>query len=190
VDYAEIYNINKKYGNKSVIKEFKLNIHEGEIVAVVGPSGCGKTTLLQIIAGLVKADTGSVCLDGKTLFSTEKNVFVPPEKRRIAMVFQNYALWPHYNVYQNLSYPLRVRRINKRDIEKSVTEVIEMVQLKGMQKRYPHELSGGEQQRVALARALVIKPELLLLDESLSNLDAKLKEEMLVEIKKIQKNWD
>ncbi len=183
---AEIANLSKKYGKEIVINDLGLKINKGEILAVVGPSGCGKTTLLQIIAGLTGAEKGSVVLAGRTLLSVERNISVLPEKRKIAMVFQNYALWPHYNVWQNISYALRVRGVEKSKCEKIVKETMEMVRLEGKQKRYPHELSGGEQQRVALARALVIRPDLLLFDESLSNLDAKMKEKMQREIKKIQ----
>ncbi len=183
---AEIADLSKKYGKEVVINDLNLRINKGEVLAVVGPSGCGKTTLLQIIAGLTGAEKGSVVLAGRTLLSVERNISVLPEKRKIAMVFQNYALWPHYNVWQNISYALRVRGVEKSKCEKIVKETMEMVRLEGKQKRYPHELSGGEQQRVALARALVIRPDLLLFDESLSNLDAKMKEKMLREIKKIQ----
>ncbi|MCK4258628.1 MAG: ABC transporter ATP-binding protein [Halanaerobiales bacterium] len=156
-------------------------------MAILGPSGCGKTTLLQMIAGLERPDEGSITIAGETVSEAKENIFLQPEKRQIALVFQNYALWPHYNVFENVAYPLRIRRIKKDKIKKRVAEILTLVKLNGMEKRYPFELSGGEQQRVALARALVMKPRLLLLDEPLSNLDAKLKEEMHYEIKRIQK---
>jgi len=185
--HAEIRSIFKRYEDKWILKQVNLDVNRKEILAIVGPSGCGKTTLLQIVAGLIQADEGSVFLGGEILSSREKNIFVPPEKRGIGMVFQSYALWPHYTVFQNIAYPLRIKGLKKKQYEKDVKEAMEMVRLIGKEKCYPHELSGGEQQRVALARALTMNPKLLLLDESLSNLDAKLKEEMLAEIKKIQK---
>ncbi len=186
--HTEICNLSKKYEDKSILHNIDLKINQGEILAIVGPSGCGKTTFLQIIAGLAKADTGRASMESITLFCCDDNVFLPPEKREIAMVFQNYALWPHYTVFQNIAYPLKFRSAKKSEYTKIVRETMEMIRLTGKENRYPHELSGGEQQRVALARALVRDPKLLLMDESLSNLDAKLKEEMLTEIKKIQKN--
>jgi len=164
-----------------------LDIYAGEILAVLGPSGCGKTTLLQMIAGLERPDEGSVIIGNQIVSSIKENIFFSPDKRQIALVFQNYALWPHYDVFGNVAYPLRIKRIKKIELQKEVERALSLVQLNGMENRYPHELSGGEQQRVALARALVMKPRLLLLDEPLSNLDAKLREEMQYEIKRIQR---
>ncbi len=186
--YAQLSNISKEYQQVKVVNDLSLNIYQGEIFAIVGPSGCGKTTLLQIIAGLVKADAGSFTLAGKLMSSVDENIYINPEKRSIAMVFQDYALWPHYNVFGNIAYPLKIKKYSHSKQKQVVGELLELVRLQGMERRYPHELSGGEQQRVALARALALKPMILLLDESLSNLDANLKKEMQEEIKRIQRD--
>lgn len=185
---AELRGLSKNYGNLTAVDSLDLIVQEGEILAILGPSGCGKTTLLQMIAGLEKADKGYINVAGQIFSSAQDKYFLSPEKRQVAMVFQKYALWPHYNVYQNIAYPLKIRRLCKKNINKEVKKALQIVQLENKELRYPHELSGGEQQRVALARALVMKPKLLLLDEPLSNLDAKLREEMQKEIRRIQKS--
>jgi iron(III) transport system ATP-binding protein len=164
-----------------------LEAHEGELLAVVGPSGCGKTTLLRLLAGLEVPDAGAITLGGEPLFSKARRILIPPHRRRVGMVFQNYALWPHMNVFENVAYPLRVQRLSKGEIQKEVTGVLSQVRLEGLEKRRPDQLSGGQQQRVALARALVMRPRVLLLDEPLSNLDAHLREDMRFEIKRIQR---
>jgi iron(III) transport system ATP-binding protein len=153
----------------------------------LGPSGCGKTTTLRCLAGLEKPDSGEIYLDGKCLTSTKKNVFVPPEKRDMGMVFQSYAIWPHMTVFQNVSYPLVVKHVSKNEIDQKVTEALRLVGLDHLSSRYATQLSGGQQQRVALARSLVFNPAVLLLDEPLSNLDAKLREQMRYELKEIQR---
>lgn len=183
---AQLLNISKQFAGAEAVDNVSMDIFPGEILAVVGPSGCGKTTLLQLVAGLLKPDRGSIQVAGRTL-SAAGEVLVPPEKRGIAMVFQNYALWPHYDVFANIAYPLRIKGYSRSKQKQTVEELLEAVRLKGMEGRYPHELSGGEQQRVALARALALNPLLLLLDESLSNLDAGLRKEMREEIKRIQR---
>ncbi|MEA1961510.1 MAG: ABC transporter ATP-binding protein [Bacillota bacterium] len=187
---AQLCNISKRFGTVEAVRNVSIDIFPGEILAIVGPSGCGKTTLLQIMAGLEKLDTGSFSVAGRLLSVAETGVFVPPEKRGIAMVFQNYALWPHYDVFGNIAYPLRMKRYSRKEQKKVVGGLLEVVRLQGLESRYPHELSGGEQQRVALARALALNPPLLLLDESLSNLDANLRKEMQEEIKRIQRELD
>lgn len=184
---AQLSNISKQFARVEAVNDVSMDIFPGEILALVGPSGCGKTTLLQIMAGLLKPDRGSFQVAGKTLSAAEQSVLVPPEKRGIAMVFQNYALWPHYDVFGNIAYPLRMKGRSRYQQKKVVEDLLEIVQLQGMEHRYPHQLSGGEQQRVALARALALNPALLLLDESLSNLDAGLRKEMQEEIKRIQR---
>ncbi len=183
---ANISNLSKKFSNVLAVNNLTLSVNKDEILAIVGPSGCGKTTLLKIISGLESADSGDIEIKGDIVFSKEKNIFITPEKRDIALVFQNYAIWPHKTVFQNISYPLQMKKLKKRDIERKVSEIISLVKLTGKEKRYPYELSGGEKQRVALARALVMTPKLLLLDEPFSNLDAKLRGEMQDEIKRIR----
>ena len=168
-----------------VLREFNATFGDGEFITLLGPSGCGKTTMLRIIAGFERPTRGEVYIDG-TLVSGGKT-FVPPEKRGIGMVFQSYAVWPHMNVFDNVAYPLTIRHVSKAEIKTSVERVLGIVHLSQYAERFPNQLSGGQQQRVALARALVAEPKLLLLDEPLSNLDAKLRESMRFEIKEIQR---
>lgn len=180
-----ISNLTKAFGDVVVLKQFNAEFKDGEFVTLLGPSGCGKTTMLRIIAGFEKPTSGEVKIDGRVV-SSEK-VFLPPERREIGMVFQSYAVWPHMNVFDNVAYPLRVKKMSKDIINQKVMDVLESVHLSQYAKRIPSQLSGGQQQRVALARALVAEPKLLLLDEPLSNLDAKLRENMRYEIKELQK---
>ena len=180
-----IKHITKAFGDNVVLKEFNETFQEGEFVTLLGPSGCGKTTMLRIIAGFEKPTSGELYIDDQ-LVSGGKD-FVPPEKRAIGMVFQSYAVWPHMNVFDNVAYPLRIKKESKQKIKEAVDRVLAIVHLSQYAERFPNQLSGGQQQRVALARALVAAPKLLLLDEPLSNLDAKLRESMRFEIKEIQK---
>jgi len=180
-----IKHITKAFGDNVVLKEFNETFQEGEFITLLGPSGCGKTTMLRIIAGFEKPTSGELYIDDQ-LVSGGKT-FIPPEKRGIGMVFQSYAVWPHMNVYDNVAYPLTIAKKPKAEIRKSVEKVLEIVHLSQYAQRFPNQLSGGQQQRVALARALVAAPKLLLLDEPLSNLDAKLRESMRFEIKEIQR---
>ena len=180
-----IKNVSKAFGDNVVLRDFNETFHDGEFVTLLGPSGCGKTTMLRIIAGFEKPTSGEVYIDDQ-LVSGGKT-FVPPEKRSIGMVFQSYAVWPHMNVFDNVAYPLTIKKTPKSAIKESVDRVLEIVHLSQYAQRLPNQLSGGQQQRVALARALVAAPKLLLLDEPLSNLDAKLRESMRFEIKEIQK---
>lgn len=180
-DYVlQLKNINKYFGKNHVIKNVNLNFEKGHFITFLGPSGCGKTTLLRMIAGFYEPDEGEILLNGKNI---EK---VPPYDRNTAMVFQEYALFPHMNVFDNVSYGLRVKKKSKDEIEKRVKQALVLMQLEGMEKRFPNQMSGGQQQRVAVARALVMNPEVLLLDEPLSNLDAKLRESVRVELRQIQ----
>ena len=179
-----IQNITKSFGGNVVLKDFSETIADGEFVTLLGPSGCGKTTMLRIIAGFEKPTEGMLYL-GDQLVSGGKT-FLPPEKRKIGMVFQSYAVWPHMNVFDNVAYPLTIQKVPKPEIREEVNRVLEIVHLSQYAQRLPAQLSGGQQQRVALARALVARPGLLLLDEPLSNLDAKLRESMRFEIKEIQ----
>jgi len=179
-----IQKVSKAFGDVVVLKEFDQVFDDKEFITLLGPSGCGKTTMLRIIAGFEKPTSGSVYI-GDTLVSSE-NTFVPPERRDIGMVFQSYAVWPHMTVFDNVAYPLKIKRVDKKTIKEKVDRILDVVHLSQYADRIPSQLSGGQQQRVALGRALVAEPELLLLDEPLSNLDAKLRESMRFEIKEIQ----
>ncbi|NME96576.1 ABC transporter ATP-binding protein [Clostridium cochlearium] len=176
----ELKNISKVFGDVTVIKNVNLEIKKGEFVTFLGPSGCGKTTLLRMIAGFYNIDKGDIFLQGKKIDN------VPPHKRNTPMVFQEYALFPHMNVYENISYGLKLQKVNKEEEKKRVEKVLELMQLVNLEDRYPNQMSGGQQQRVAIARALVMNPDVLLLDEPLSNLDAKLRESVRVELRMIQ----
>ena len=180
-----IRHVTKAFGNNVVLKDFDETFRDGEFITLLGPSGCGKTTMLRIIAGFEKPTSGELYFDDQ-LVSGGKT-FLPPEKRGIGMVFQSYAVWPHMNVFENVAYPLQIQKQDKGSIREAVDRVLETVHLSQYAERLPSQLSGGQQQRVALARALVAAPKLLLLDEPLSNLDAKLRESMRFEIKEIQK---
>ncbi len=178
---VEIRGVSKSFDKVEALRGIDLDIRSGELFSILGPSGCGKTTLLRIIAGLEVPDRGRIFFDGEDV--TEKKPF----ERNAAMVFQNYALWPHMSVYENIAFGLRARKVPEHEIRRRVREVIELVRLEGLEDRLPLQLSGGQQQRVALARALVVEPRVLLLDEPLSNLDASLRIEMREEIKRIQR---
>lgn len=180
-----IKELSKSFGNVEVLKPFTDTFKDGEFITLLGPSGCGKTTMLRLIAGFEKPTSGEILI-GDNVVSGGKT-FLPPEKRGIGMVFQSYAVWPHMNVFDNVAYPLKIAGAKKEEIKERVEKVLEIVHLSQYKDRAPSELSGGQQQRVALGRALIAKPKLLLLDEPLSNLDAKLREEMRFEIKEIQK---
>ncbi len=180
--FIEIKNLLKRYKTVEAVKRISLEVKQGEMLTLLGPSGCGKTTTLRCIAGLEKPEEGDIRIDGKSMLAEG---FVPPSKRGIGMVFQNYAVWPHMRVLQNVVYGLKLQKISKKSIRERGQAVLEMVGLSGLENRYPGQLSGGQQQRVALARALVRNPKVLLLDEPLSNLDAKLREKMRFEIKSL-----
>jgi len=180
--FIKIENLLKKFGKMVAVNRISLEVKKGEILTLLGPSGCGKTTTLRCIAGLEKPDEGDIIIDGQPMFSQG---FVPPSQRGIGMVFQNYAVWPHLRVFDNVAYGLKLQKLAKNVIKEKVTEALESVGLSGLGRRYPGQLSGGQQQRVALARALIRNPKVLLLDEPLSNLDAKLRERMRFEIKSL-----
>lgn len=177
-------NIRKSFGEKNVINDVSLVIDSGSFTTLLGASGCGKTTLLRMIAGLETPDTGEIYFGDKCVFSSEKKINIPPEKRGLGFVFQDFALWPHMTVYENVAFGLRAAN-NTENLDSKVKEALRAVQLGDFEKRYPHQLSGGQQQRVAFARAIVIEPECILFDEPLSALDALLREEMRTELKEL-----
>lgn len=184
---VRIEHVFKRFGSVTAVNDFNLVVKDGEFVSILGPSGCGKTTTLRMIAGFERATEGEIYIGEQCVSSSLKGSFAPPEKRDIGMVFQSYAVWPHMTVAENVGYPLKIQKVEKSERDRRVQEMLELVHLGEYGKRYPNQLSGGQQQRVALARALVAEPGLLLLDEPLSNLDAKLRESMRFEILEIQK---
>ena len=176
--------LTRRYGDVAAVRDLSLEVKPGELVALLGPSGCGKTTTLRLVAGFLTPEAGEIWV-GERCLSSARQV-LPPERRRMAMIFQSYALWPHMTVAQNVAYGLRFKTgLGRADRDRRVAEMLRVVQLGGYEARYPGELSGGQQQRVAVARALVVEPEILLLDEPLSNLDANLREEMRFEIRRL-----
>ena len=177
----ELRQIEKRFGDTRVLKGIDLTVEEGEFVTLLGSSGCGKTTTLRIIAGLEEPDRGQVLLEGVDMGGQG------PEKRNVNTVFQNYALFPHMNVFQNIAYGLKIRKVDKEEIRRRVTEMLALVQLEGFEKRMPSQMSGGQRQRVAIARALVNNPRVLLLDEPLGALDLQLRRQMQTELKRLQK---
>ncbi len=180
----ELRSVDKWFGDFQAVRWVTLAIAEGECWVLLGPSGCGKTTTLRMIAGFLPPDAGEILIDGAPVAAS--GVFVPPHKRGIGMVFQSYAVWPHMTVYQNVAYGLKIRKVPRDDERRRVAEALSLVHLEALADRYPAMLSGGQQQRVSLARAIVIKPTLLLLDEPLSNLDARLREQMRFDLKDLQ----
>jgi len=180
--FIEIQNLFKRFKNVVAVNHVQLEVNKGEMLTLLGPSGCGKTTTLRCIAGLERPEEGDIVIDGKTMLSEG---FIHASKRGIGMVFQNYAVWPHMKVFNNIVYGLKLQKISKKSIQERAQQVLGLVGLDGLEDRYPAQLSGGQQQRVALARALVGNPKVLLLDEPLSNLDAKLREKMRFEIKSL-----
>ncbi|HEV8517296.1 MAG TPA: ABC transporter ATP-binding protein [Burkholderiales bacterium] len=183
---VRIENLEKRFGDVEVLKRVSLTVPAHSLVTLLGPSGCGKTTLLRLVAGLERADGGTVAIGERAVSDPARGVHLPPAARRIGMVFQSYALWPHKRVWENVAHPLRVRKTPAAELRDRVQQALGVVQLAQLAERFPGELSGGQQQRVALARAIVYEPEVLLLDEPLSNLDAKLRTEMRYEIRELQ----
>ncbi|MEL9990225.1 MAG: ABC transporter ATP-binding protein [Thermoproteus sp.] len=178
---VRVEKLTKRYGDVYAVKDVDLEVKDGEIFAVLGPSGCGKTTLLRLVAGLEEPTYGRIYFDGRDVTN------LPTQKRNTALVPQTWALWPHMTVFENVAYGLKLRKIDRREIERRVKSILELVGLSGLERRRPYELSGGQQQRVALARALVVEPSVLLLDEPLANLDAKLRVELRAEVRRIAK---
>jgi iron(III) transport system ATP-binding protein len=177
----------KTFGDQRALDEVSFAVEEGELFTLLGPSGCGKSTTLMSIAGFQQPDEGRIVVGDETFFDADRRVSVAAERRNLGIVFQSYAVWPHMTVFGNLAFPLKVRKLKRSAIRTRVLEVLELVEMRNYEKRYPHQLSGGQQQRVALARALVYSPSVLLLDEPFSNLDAKLRERARVWVKDLQR---
>jgi iron(III) transport system ATP-binding protein len=184
--YVDVQGLVKWFGNDRAVDDVSFSIPRGKFLTLLGPSGCGKTTTLMSIAGLHGIDAGTISVGGVIYTSKAEGLFLPPEKRDIGMVFQSYAIWPHMTVTQNVAYPLEIRKVDRQEIDERVNQVLVLVGLADMADKLATQLSGGQQQRAALARAIVSKPRLLLFDEPLSNLDLKLREQMRLELKRIQ----
>jgi len=180
----------KSYGKEVVVKNLDLLVEPGEFLTILGPSGCGKTTTLRMIAGLEEPNQGNIKLDDKVVFSRNEGVVIPPEARNLGLIFQSYALWPHMTVEKNITLALKEQKISKDEIASRLANALDMVQLTGYAERYPSELSGGQQQRVAVARLIALRPTILLMDEPLSNLDAKLRTEMRASLKRLHRDLD
>ena len=181
----ELKNIDKYYGSNHVLKNLNLTIEDGAFMTLLGPSGCGKTTTLRVLSGLENPQNGVILMNDEKIVDAATEFFTPPDKRKLNLVFQSYALWPHMTVFENVAFGLRIKKLAKEKIKRKVDQALERLQILEYSARYPSELSGGQQQRVAIARAIVSDPELLLMDEPLSNLDAKLRMDMRSEIKRL-----
>ena len=184
---VELRGLTKRYGTQAVVDDVSLTIPHGTLVCLLGPSGCGKTTTLRLIAGFVEPSGGDIRVGDRVVSS--RAATLPPEQRNMSMIFQSYALWPHMTVGENIAYGLKLRKLDRATITKKVAAILATTRLAALAERYPGELSGGQQQRVALARALIVEPEILLLDEPLSNLDANLREEMRFEIRRLHDQY-
>ena len=179
--------IDKFYGENHVLKDINLTIEDGDFMTLLGPSGCGKTTTLRVISGLEKPQGGTMTIDDKTVIDAANAFYEEPSKRGLNLVFQSYALWPHMTVYQNIAFGLKIKKLSKEEIDQRVMDSLRTMRIDQYKDRYPNELSGGQQQRVAIARAIASNPKLLLLDEPLSNLDARLRIDMRVELKRLHR---
>ena len=183
---VDLRGLTKRFGAIAVVDQVSLRINHGQLVCLLGPSGCGKTTTLRLIAGFLEPSDGEIHVGDRLVSSKARTL--PPEQRKMSMIFQSYALWPHMTVAENIVYGLRLRKIDRDTIAKKLAAILATTKLEILAQRYPGELSGGQQQRVALARALIVEPETLLLDEPLSNLDAKLRDRMRIELKRLQRD--
>lgn len=180
--------ITKRFGNTIAVDNLDLDIPDGSFTTLLGPSGCGKTTTLRMLAGLeTPSDAGEIWIGETCVYSAAQGIYVPPKHRKLGLVFQSYALWPHLTVFDNIAFGLTIKRLSRQDIERQVRQTAETLHIDELLGRYPNELSGGQQQRVAIARVLIMRPEVLLLDEPLSNLDAKLRMDMRAELKRLHK---
>ncbi len=180
-----IKNLTKKFGDVVAVNDVSVTIEPGSFLTLLGPSGCGKTTLLRCISGLEDPDDGEIIIGDKLVYSRSKGISLPSGQRDLGLVFQNYALWPHMNVYKNITFALEIQKMSKEDMDTRVKESLEEVQMSGYEDRYPREMSGGQQQRIALARMLAYRPKVFLMDEPLSNLDARLRMDMRTELKRL-----
>ena len=172
-------NVSISYGAKQVVKDFSLSVNDGEIMGIIGPSGCGKTTLIRALCGLIKPEKGNIYINDQLVFSDEKRINVAPERRGIGVVFQDYAVWPHLSVWDNVCYPMKKHKVPKEEIAKRAAYALEQVRMTGYEKHMPAQLSGGQQQRVAIARALIRRPALILADEPTGSLDPDATQEIL-----------
>ena len=188
--FVELKHVTKLFGEVKAVDDLNLSIEKGECFSFLGPSGCGKTTTLRMVAGFEDLDEGEIEVGGKLISSSHKNYYLPPENREFGMVFQAFAVWPHMTVYDNVAFPLKIKKLQRSEIESRTKQALANTNLTKQAHLYPNDLSGGEKQRIALARALSINPGLLLLDEPLSNLDPHLREEMRFEIKDLQRKYD
>jgi len=184
----KIENVFKTYNGIAAISGVALDVEKGERLVILGPSGCGKTTLIRLVAGFIQPDEGKILIENK-IVSDNRKCLLEPENREVGMVFQDLALWPHMNVYENLAFGLKAKKIPKPAVHQRIDEILEKMQMMPFQRRFPKELSGGQQQRVALARALVMRPKILLMDEPLSNLDFELNSSLRKEILKLQEEF-
>lgn len=189
MSYVSLKNVTKIFGEVTAVNKLNLEIEKGECFSLLGPSGCGKTTTLRMIAGFEDLDEGELMVGNKLFSSSYKKYYLPPEKRNFGMVFQAFAVWPHLTVYDNVAFPLKIKRLPKSEVKERANRAIAYTGLEDVKKIFPNDLSGGQKQRIALARAIAINPSVMLLDEPLSNLDPKLREEMRFEIKDIQKKF-
>jgi iron(III) transport system ATP-binding protein len=184
---VSFHGLTKKFTGMAAVDDLRLEIKDGEFVSLLGPSGCGKTTTLRLVAGFLQPDAGEIRVNDQVISSA--STLIPPERRNMSMIFQSYAIWPHMTVFENVAYGLKFKKLARREVEEKAERLLRVVHLDALKARYPGELSGGQQQRVALARALVVEPQILLLDEPLSNLDANLREEMRFEIRRLHEEF-
>ncbi|MBF0276353.1 MAG: ABC transporter ATP-binding protein [SAR324 cluster bacterium] len=190
MEQIELTGIRKSYGKERAVQNLDLTVNPGDFLTILGPSGCGKTTTLRAIAGLEEPDEGEIRFGEKVVFSRRQGVIIPPESRNVGFIFQSYALWPHMTVEQNITLALKEKRLSRNEVESRLLKSLEMVQMEAYRKRYPSELSGGQQQRVAVSRLIALQSEILLMDEPLSNLDAKLRTEMRAELKRLHRELE
>ncbi len=184
---VSFHGLTKNFTGMAAVDDLCLEIKDGEFVSLLGPSGCGKTTTLRLVAGFLQPDAGEIRVNDQVISSA--STLIPPERRNMSMIFQSYAIWPHMTVFENVAYGLKFKKLARREVEEKAERLLRVVHLEALKARYPAELSGGQQQRVALARALVVEPQILLLDEPLSNLDANLREEMRFEIRRLHEEF-
>ena len=189
MSFVKLQNVTKRFGNVTAVNDLNIEIEQGECFSMLGPSGCGKTTTLRMVAGFEDLDEGEISVGGKLFSSSLNKFYLPPEQRNFGMVFQAFAVWPHLNVYNNVAFPLQIRKLSRAEIAERTRNAILYTGLDKYETAYPNELSSGQKQRIALARSIAINPAVMLLDEPLSNLDPKLREEMRFEIKDLQRKF-